>query len=117
MFAPIADHARLRDMWICRQSRLKVGRRDILAARQHDDFLLAIRYRDVAVRVDRCDVARMQPPFAIDRFARFRIAIEVALHDTGPPQQELSVGRGARLDVLKWWSHRADLDSSPNRID
>src|SRR5262249_34313639 len=61
VLAPIADHDRFTDERRRLDHRLDVLRRDVLAARGDDDFLLAAGDRQKAVGIERAEIAGAQP--------------------------------------------------------
>src|SRR5437667_188476 len=62
-----------------------------------DQLLEAVDDREVAVRVDMPDVARVQPPVGVDRLGgRLRIA-EVAAHDLRAAEADLAILPGVEL--------------------
>src|SRR5260370_32398353 len=101
MLFAIANYARLADELVGGEFALHVCWRDILPAREHDDFFLAVGDRDVALGVDLRDVAGVQPSVFVDRFFRLTVELVVALHHIWPAHEQLAVRRGLDFDMWK----------------
>ena len=72
------------------QRVLEVGGADVLAARGDDELLLAVDDLEVAVLVDRADVARVQPAVD-DRFVGLVGLLVVPLEDVAAAADDLAV--------------------------
>ena len=98
MRAAVAHHERVRDVGRRLQGRLEVERRDVLAARGHDQLLLAVDDRDEAVRVHRPDVAGEEPPVVGQRLGRRLRPAVVPLEDRLAADLDLAVVRERDLE-------------------
>ena len=95
---PVAVHDGLGDPARLLEVVLEVGGREVLAAGGDDDVLLAARDVDVAVLVDRAQVAGVQP--AVDDRAEARVVVAVvALEDVVALEEQLAVVGDPRLDA------------------
>jgi hypothetical protein len=77
---------------------LDVGRREVLAAGGDDDVLLAARDREIAVVVDRAEVAGVQPAI-LDRAEAGIGAVVVAGEDVRAFDEDLAVLGDLQLDA------------------
>ena len=90
--AAVADHARLADQRRgALERRLDVRRRHVLARGVDDQLLLAVDQRDVAVLVDRGDVAGVQPAVVVERLGRALGQVAVADHHDLRAREQLAV--------------------------
>src|SRR3546814_16774308 len=71
-------------------------RRDVVAAAEHDDVLLAVGYLQVAVFVQLADVAGVQPAVPDCLIGGF-IAVPLAAHTASPGPQDLALPGDLRL--------------------
>src|SRR5690242_15286203 len=82
------------------QQTLDQLRRDILAVRQLEQILLAIRDVQVAVLPDIADVARVEPTVLQHLGRRFRLTV-VTSHHVWSTYENLAVRRNLELDTVK----------------
>ncbi len=88
------------------------GRRDVLAARGDDEFLLAPGDREVAVLVEGADVAGVEPAVG-QRLGGRRLVLPVLLEDVLAVQQHLAVVRDAHHGARQRLADRTDLGLVP----
>ena len=75
-----------------------LSRHDLLAVREDQQFLLAAGDRQESVRVERAEVAGVEPAVA-NRFGRRLGLLPVTLHDVRAAREDLAVGRDLHLDA------------------
>ena len=96
--AAVAEDDRFGDERAPLEDGLDRLRRDLLSAGRHQQILLAIGDRQVAVGVDRADVAGVKPAVLEDLGRGLRLVV-VAAHDVRAAREDLAVGRDLQLDV------------------
>src|SRR3546814_1993322 len=85
-------------------------RRDVVAAGEHDDVLLAVGYLQVAVFVQLADVAGVQPAVPDCLIGGF-LVVPVAGHHAFAAHQDLAVRGDLRLDAVRSEEHTSELQS------
>src|SRR6201999_4241410 len=83
-------------------------RRDVLAAGGFEQLLLAVCNAKVSFRVERADVAGLEPAVGGEDLLRSLRLVEVAAHDVGPARLDLAVHGDSHFDVAYGTAHRAD---------
>ena len=88
---------------------LEDSRRDVLAARRDDDFLLATGDRQEAIVVEFSDVTRMEPAVANCLVRGLRV-VPIATKHVTSPDQDLPVVGDAQRHSRNRQSDRTDRD-------
>jgi hypothetical protein len=77
-------------------------RRDVLAARSFEQFLLAIRDVEMAALVFETHVAGLEPTIFSEDGRRFVGLVVVAAHDVRPAHEQFALRVEAQLDAGEW---------------
>src|SRR5206468_6747033 len=78
---------------------LELGGAHVVARRRHDDVLLPVDDREVALGVEAADVAGVEPAAGVEHLGRPLRVVEVAAEDTWAPDEDLVVRSEADLDA------------------
>ena len=102
----VTEHDRSADVGRRRETALDRSGRDRVASRCHDHVLDAIDDPEVAVVVERADVAGVQPAGRVERVGRRLVVVEVPHEDRGPAEQHFAPVTGRTGSI-------ADRDLDP----